>query len=102
MGLGRVKRRAARDAKKDWPVVPPNIGKWINFADRRDPVAVDTSLEKDYLRASGETFIQDDLVANDYEYKDTDGKMKANPHKSYGYLRCPEVSESIRSFLTVV
>ncbi len=101
LGLPRVKRRAARGAKKDWPVVPPNIGKWINFADRRDPVAVDTSLEKDFLTKSGEPFIQDDLVANDYEYKDTDGKMKANPHKSYGYLRCPEVSETIQSFLTI-
>ncbi len=99
LGLPRVKRRASKRTGRTWPAVPPNVDKWINFADRRDPVALDTSLHRDYLTATGEPFVEDDLVVNEYEYEDTDGRLAANPHKSYGYLRCPEVTRAIRDFL---
>ena len=39
--------------------------------------------------------VKDDLVANDY--LGLDGK--ANPHKSYGYLRTPELSKCVKEFL---
>ncbi len=40
--------------------------------------------------------VEDDLVLNDY----TSSKGKRNHHKSYGYLRTPELSEHIHDFLT--
>ena len=99
LGLPRVKRRASKRTGRTWPEVPPNVAKWINFADRRDPVALDTSLRRDYLTSERKRFVKDDLVFNEYEYEDKGGKSKANPHKSYGYLRCPEVTRATRDFL---
>jgi hypothetical protein len=37
--------------------------------------------------------VRDDLVLNDYE--------SSTLHKSYGYLRTPELSEHVRAFLTL-
>ena len=103
LGLSNVKRKAARSELIcpgcQWPVIPPNIGVWKNFADRRDPVAIDTSLREDYLTVDGKRFIEDELVLNEYVYEDEHGHLKGSPHKSYGYLRCPEISRAVEAFL---
>jgi PGAP1-like protein len=97
LGLPRVKRRAL--SGNEYPVIPDNIGQWYNFADKRDVVAVDTSLRDDYRKSDNSTFIEDDLIVNEYTFTDKDGKQSSNYHKSYGYLRTPELAEVIKAFL---
>ena len=72
--------------------------RWVNYADRKDPVALDVHLHDDY-RANGRGVrVEDDLVANGY----LSPSGEPNHHKSYGYLRTPELSEHIRDFLQAV
>lgn len=68
---------------------------WYNFADKRDPVSFDLMLRDDYQANARYVRVRDDLVHNDY----TSPAGRANPHKSYGYLRTPEVSDAIADFL---
>jgi hypothetical protein len=81
--------------KKENPLVrtPSVVDKWTNFADRRDPVAIDVHLSGDFEANSNGVAVRDDLVINDYP-----GSPPIH-HKSYGYLRAPEVSDAIRNFL---
>lgn len=79
---------------------PSVVRKWTNFADRRDPVALDVHLSDDYKENDADVKVRDDLVINSYTGKSKPGKQgKPNHHKSYGYLRTPEMSNAIRSFL---
>ena len=88
LGLPHVKYRISREQP---PVRTPSIvRRWSNFADRRDPVAADVHLAGDYEPNASGVAPEDDLVANDW------GGLH---HKSYGYLRAPEVSRTIRRFL---
>jgi hypothetical protein len=84
-----------------WPVAPPNIRAWKNFADWNDPVLMRSmaSLREYYLTPAGKPMIADYLVQNDYTYTNSKGKIVRKSHNSYGYLRCPEVSEALRAFL---
>lgn len=95
LGLPTVKARLNDVHKKD--VRTPTIVQksWVNFADKEDPVAFDTHLRGDFKENAGKVRVVDDLILNDYH--DPSGKRK--PHKIYGYLRAPEVSEHIQSFL---
>lgn len=69
---------------------PSIVKKWTNFADKRDPVAVDTHLSDDFDYNDSGVKVKDDLVYNDW------GGIN---HKSYGYLRTPEVSDAIKKFI---
>ncbi|MCU0847343.1 MAG: GPI inositol-deacylase [Spirochaetes bacterium] len=74
---------------------PENItGRWYNFADLNDPVALNYSLANDYEKNSKGLGPEDIVVYNNYE---KDGRR--HPHKLYGYLRAPEVSRVIYQFL---
>lgn len=88
LGLPHVKYKIA----KENPLVrtPSIVKKWSNFADKRDPVAMDVHLAGDYAANDNGVLVEDDLVANDW------GGIH---HKSYGYLRTPEVSKVIRNFI---
>lgn len=66
------------------------VRSWTNFSDPGDFVCFDTRLADDYDPNSSDVKVRDILVANDYP---------GNPHKSYGYLRTPEMSEYIDTFL---
>ena len=68
---------------------------WINYADKKDPVAIDIHLRDDFGKNTNNIRVKDDLVLNDY--KGLDGKN--NHHKSYGYLRTPELSKLIADFI---
>jgi len=68
---------------------------WKNFADGKDPVALDSHLSDDYDENDKGIKVQDDLVANNYQSP----AGEPNHHKSYGYLRTPEFSEYVRDFL---
>ena len=80
------------------PVRTPTVvrERWVNYADRRDPVAVDSHLRDDFKANISEVRVEDDLIVNDYL---TPIEKESKPHKSFGYLRTPELSEQIRDFL---
>jgi len=71
------------------------VKRWTNFADRRDPVALDVHLADDYAPNDRGVQVKDDLVVNGYSNR----AGKANYHKMYGYPRAPELSEIVRAFL---
>ncbi len=101
LGLPHVKGKIVEQRGYDPEVRTPSIvtKSWINFADRKDPVAVDIYLHNDYEKNSSRVRVVDDLVKNDYHTQDKDGKPKHNHHKSYGYLRTPELSDHVKQFL---
>ena len=72
--------------------------RWTNFADRRDAVAVDTHLADDFKPNRSTIKVKDDIVLNNFHTME-DGERDNNHHKSYGYLRTPEVANHVRTFL---
>jgi hypothetical protein len=101
LGIPHVKHKIIDQRKYDVEskrVRTPTIvtGDWINYADKKDPVAIDFHLSDDYGENGRGIRVVDDLVSNDY----IGLKGKNNNHKSYGYLRTPEISRKIVSFLS--
>ncbi|MBN1352003.1 alpha/beta hydrolase [candidate division KSB1 bacterium] len=75
--------------------VPETIRRaWYNFSDIEDKVALDHSLGDDYAPNSRNIRVIDQLISNTYEVN-----HHKNPHKSYGYLRAPEIARVIHNFL---
>jgi len=73
---------------------PPGVKKhWYNFADLQDKVALIYHLKKNYEANRYGIRPQDFVVHNDYK----NGEL-FNPHKSYGYLRTPELSKVLHKF----
>ena len=98
LGMPHVKANIHGErSHADSPVRTPTVVTegWVNYADRGDPVAVDTHLRDDFTSNSVGVRVQDDLVVNDYVSPIGD----KNSHKSYGYLRTPEISRLIKQFL---
>ena len=99
LGLFDVKSRVhtERINYSEVPVRTPPVvtDGWANYADRRDPAVFDTHLGDDYRPNAAGIRVVDGLVLNDY----VSPKRERNYHKSYGYLRTPEMSEYIRDFL---
>ena len=97
LGLPLVKGKIIQERGYDPVVRTPSIvtKSWVNFADKKDKVAIDSHLRDDYDENRTGVRVIDDLVANDY--KGTLGDH--NHHKSYGYLRTPELSNHIKEFL---
>jgi hypothetical protein len=95
LGLPHVKYKIFEE--NDLVRTPSVVRRWTNLADRRDPVAADTHLAGDYAAGPPPLAVEveDDLVLNSY----VSPAGKANPHKSYGYLRTPELSRLIRGFI---
>jgi hypothetical protein len=90
LGLSPVKEIIAAPLR-----VPECVERWSNLADPRDHVARwDTRLSSDFRENSGGAEISDHLVVNGY----VSPSGKPNPHKIYGYLRTPEMSELIAGF----
>lgn len=85
----------AEQQSKDQPLsVPENITRrWYNLSDLGDRVAINYNLADDYDKNSRGISIIDKQVHNTYQYR-----QEKNPHKSYGYLRTPEMSEIIYTF----
>jgi hypothetical protein len=76
------------------PQTPTIVRQWTNIADPGDKVALDCALSDEYSPA-GDVQVEDVLTLNGYESP----AGEPNNHKSYGYLRAPEVSEVIGDFL---
>lgn len=89
LGLPYVKAKAI-EFNDGPPRTPKNVKAWVNFADRRDPVSIDTHLADDYGPNQRGIRVKDDLVLNDWG---------AIHHKSYGYLRTPEFSGYLKNCL---
>ena len=68
---------------------------WFNFADPGDLIAAVPHLAPHFKDPQGTKRIKDSLVQNDF--RDRDGNI--NSHKSFGYLRCPEVAAVVDRFL---
>ena len=67
---------------------------WYNFSDFEDKVALDHTLNDDYEKNAHDIRATDKLVFNDYVMHG-----ERNPHKSFGYLRTPEMAGVIDRFL---
>lgn len=63
---------------------------WKNYADPQDLVCLDMHLRDDYGSNSSGVLVEDILVAND---------VKGDSHSSFGYLRTPEFSRYLCSFI---
>ena len=108
LGLPHVKGKIIEERKYDGKteaarVRTPSIvtRSWVNYADRKDPVAADVHLRDDYQANAKNVRVVDDLVENDYRAPPKTGQSKRerNHHKSYGYLRTPELSLHVKEFL---
>lgn len=74
---------------------PSNItNAWFNFSDINDKVAFKYKLNDVFKPNQHEVQPIDFLVYNDYQMNGI-----ANPHKSYGYLRTPQFSRVLKSFI---
>jgi hypothetical protein len=74
---------------------PENVTRaWYNFSYLNDKVALDYNLSNDFESNSRGVHAVDFIVTNDYEINGN-----KNPHKSYGYLRTPELAHVIDDFL---
>ena len=83
------------DGRGEKPCIPDSIRKaWHNFSDLRDPIAVNYNLADDYASNAHGIGVTDWIVKNRYVYQGTH-----NPHKSYGYLQCPELIKVCDDFL---
>ena len=101
LGLPHVKAKIIEErpyagTKRNRLRTPTVVTKsWVNYADRRDPVALDTHLQDDFEQNARGISVKDDLIINSYRSP----AGEANYHKSYGYLRAPELSKHISAFL---
>jgi hypothetical protein len=74
---------------------PENIlTEWINLADLADKLAQKAGLRKIFKMNSREVGPDIKLIYNDYESEGIE-----NPHKSFGYLRTPELAHIVNDFL---
>jgi len=98
LGMAHVKFRISQE--NDLVRTPSVVGRWTNFADRRDVVAIDAKLGDDYEPNDQGVRVVDTPVINSYRSPaDRNPANRPSYHKSYGYLRTPELSEIVRAFL---
>jgi hypothetical protein len=74
LGIAEVQDHIQRPLR-----VPPGVGRWCNFADRLDPVALDAELANDFTPGDR---IGDRYIKNPYRLDLTAG----GPHAALGYL----------------
>ncbi|WP_369944702.1 S8 family peptidase [Xanthomonas medicagonis] len=67
---------------------PPCVARWVNVAERRDPVALDDDLGDDIADAAGRFHnIAGSKINPDWQH---------NPHSAAGYLSIPDVRAEVR------
>ncbi len=67
---------------------------WENMVDAEDKVALSTDLQKLFAPNSHNVAPTMELVNNDYQSEGIE-----NPHKSFGYLRTPELAQIVDDFI---
>lgn len=101
LGLPMIKREIFKELNLEFDAndrlpTPENItGGWYNLSDHRDAISADSSLSDDYQPNSKGIGPQDIEIINTYQM---DGV--ANVHKSFGYLRAPQMIGIIYKFIT--
>lgn len=93
--ISKIKSESEKSNNKAFTIPDNIVGGWYNFADEEDQVAINHELSRIYKENSSGVKIKDILVQNNYKISEI-----RNPHKSYGYLRTPEFSAVLNSFLT--
>jgi len=90
-----LEKQRSIDPELKRPLVPNCItDKWVNLSDAEDRVALDHALQDDFTTNRHGVTITDMQIYNDYEVRG-----ERNPHKSFGYLRTPELARLIADFL---
>ncbi|MEJ2542745.1 MAG: hypothetical protein P8Y99_01630 [Calditrichaceae bacterium] len=94
--IGRIFAEQQKTLKEETKVLTPENVKhaWYNFADPEDRIAIDATLNDDYKENSRGIRAIDKVVHTDYAIKE-----ERNAHKSYGYLRTPEMIKILDEFL---
>jgi len=99
LGLPTIMKKIYSEQGRDFTrektlPTPENItNQWLNFSDLDDHIAMNYTLRDDFAPNSRGVAPEDVIVKNDYEFR-----RKPNHHKSYGYLRTPELARVIRDF----
>lgn len=84
------------DPKLDYPRTPDCIRlEWYNLFDMGDYIALDHKLHEAFSPNCWGISSTDIEVYNDFQFENED-----NPHKSYGYLRTPELAVIVSDFLS--
>lgn len=108
LGLEYFRKKVAyrHKMKMDSLCVPECVGAWSNFMDIRDLVCAFDPIDDEYAPNSNDIEIKNYKVNNNYYYFDfnpINGQRESEPsynrHKSFGYLRTPEISKVISEFL---
>jgi hypothetical protein len=74
---------------------PPSVQKnWFNYSDLEDKIALIYDLSDDYDANFNGVKVKNHIVDNDYAINGL-----RNPHKSFGYLRTPELAGALANFL---
>ncbi|ACA15589.1 conserved hypothetical protein [Methylobacterium sp. 4-46] len=94
LGLAKVKLKI--EAEHGAARVPANVARWTNLADGHDVVAIMGTLDEAFAPSDAGLRVVDRRVVNTYSRPDG-GR---NHHKSYGYLRTPELSRIARAYAT--
>ncbi|MBN1406296.1 MAG: hypothetical protein JW956_00820 [Calditrichaceae bacterium] len=94
--IGRIFAEQKKRLLDETKVLTPENVKhaWYNFTDPEDHIAIDATLNDDYTENSRGIRAIDMVVHTDYAVKE-----ERNAHKSYGYLRAPEMIEILDEFL---
>ncbi len=87
LGLQEVQDELKKGGKL---AVPECVDRWLNVAERLDPVALDADLANDFAKNAAGVAVEDvgGLQINP--------DWKTNPHSGTGYLRVPAVREAVR------
>jgi hypothetical protein len=74
---------------------PPNVyNQWINYSDVEDKIALVYNLTSKFGENQHGIHVKNIVVDNNYRVNN-----HVNPHKSFGYLRTPEMARTILNFL---
>lgn len=74
---------------------PPNVNnRWINYSDLEDKIALVYDLTDIFAENSLGIHVENMVVDNNYSVNN-----HRNPHKSFGYLRTPEIAGYLAGFL---
>lgn len=100
LGLPTIMKKIYSEQNRDFrlektlPTPETITEKWINLSDLGDRIAMNYTLRDEFAPNSRGVAPEDVIVNNDYEFQ-----HKPNRHKSYGYLRTPELAQVIQDFI---
>jgi hypothetical protein len=92
LGLTEVQDQLKKLLGTNKLAVPPVVERWVNVADRLDPVALDANICNDFA-PSGSVKVEDFRVSNP--------DSPRHPHSSTGYLRTEPVRVSVREAIDI-